>query len=204
VTAADLVVVPTGTANLASVLAAFRGLGVDPEVATSVAEVGRARRVVVPGVGSFGAAVAELRRMGLASMLEERVAADRPTLAICVGMQILSTASEESEGYVGLGAIAGKVTRFPETVRVPQLGWNQVRSGPNCEVLVDGWAYFANSYRFSSVPEGWSGAFTDHGGDFISAMERGNVLACQFHPELSGVWGRDLLGRWLQKSGGAL
>ena len=202
-TVADLVVVPTGTANLASVLAAFRRVGIDPQVATTVADVEQARRVVVPGVGSFGAAVAELRRMGLASMLEARVAADRPTLAICVGMQVLSTGSEESEGSVGLGAIAERVTRFPETVRVPQLGWNLVRSGPDCEVLVDGWAYFANSYRFESLPKGWFGAVTDHGGEFVSAMERGNVLACQFHPELSGVWGRDLLGRWLEKTGAA-
>lgn len=200
-TSADVVIVPTGTANLASVQAAFHRLGADPGIATSAAEVHRARCAVVPGVGSFGAAVAELGRRGLASAIEERIAADRPTLAICVGMQILSTASEESEGSVGLGAVAQKVTRFPDTVRVPQLGWNQIRSDDGCEVVLDGWAYFANSYRFESVPEGWSGAVADHGGTFVAALERGNVLACQFHPELSGAWGRDLLGRWLRKSG---
>jgi glutamine amidotransferase len=199
----DLAIVPTGTANLASVLASFRRLGVAPEVATSVAEVERARRVVVPGVGSFGAAMTELHRLGLPSVLAARIAADRPTLAICVGMQVLSTASEESDGSIGLRAVARKVTRFPDTVRVPQIGWNQVRSGAGCEMLVDGWAYFANSYRFESLPEGWSGAVADHGGGFVAAMERGTVLACQFHPELSGAWGRDLLGRWLDKTGAA-
>jgi imidazole glycerol-phosphate synthase subunit HisH len=200
VTATDLAIVPTGTANLASVLAAFRRLDVDTEVATAPADVEQARRVVVPGVGTFGAAMTELHRLGLASVLEARIAADQPTLAICVGMQLLSATSEESEGAGGLGTVAGRVTRFPDTVRVPQIGWNQVRPGVGCEILSEGWAYFANSYRFESLPEGWSGAITDHGGGFVAAMERGNVLACQFHPELSGAWGQDLLGRWLQKS----
>jgi len=198
VTVADVVIVPSGTANLASVLAAFRRLGTDPTVATTVAEIEQARRVVVPGVGSFGAAMGELSRLGLPGSLRERIAGNRPTLAICVGMQVLATTSEESEGSVGLGTVAERVTRFPETVRVPQLGWNQVRAGAGCEVLADGWAYFANSYRFESVAEGWSAALTDHGGSFVAAMERGNVLACQFHPELSGTWGRQLLGRWVQ------
>lgn len=200
-TLADVVIVPTGTANLASVLAAFRRLGVDPTVTTSVAEVEQARRVVVPGVGSFGAAMSELGRLGLPGSLRERVEEDRPTLAICVGMQVLAASSEESEGSVGLGSVAETVTRFPETVRVPQLGWNQVRAGAGCEVLADGWAYFANSFRFESVPEGWSAALAGHGGSFVAAMERGNLLACQFHPELSGVWGRELLGRWLDMTG---
>ena len=202
-TVRDVVIVPTGTANLASVLAAFRRLGSDPKVAATVAEVERARRVVVPGVGSFGAAMGELNRLGLLGALRERIAENRPTLAICVGMQILATTSEESEGIDGLGTIAERVTRFPETVRVPQLGWNQVSAGAGCEVLTDGWAYFANSYRFESVAEGWSAALTEHGGSFVAAVERGNVLACQFHPELSGTWGRELLGRWLDMTGGA-
>jgi len=76
-----------------------------------------------------------------------------------------------------------------------------VRAGAGCNVLADGWAYFANSYRFESVPDGWSAALADHGGSFVAAMERGNVLACQFHPELSGDWGRRLLGRWLDTTG---
>jgi imidazole glycerol phosphate synthase glutamine amidotransferase subunit len=197
VTVADVVIVPTGTANLASVLAAFRRLGADPTVATAVADVGEARRVVVPGVGSFGAAMGELGRAGLLSTLQERVGESRPTLAICVGMQVLAPSSDESERKPGLGVVDSNVTRFPDTVRVPQFGWNQVTAGVGCNVLTDGWAYFANSFRFESAPEGWSAALADHGGTFVAAMERGNVLACQFHPELSGDWGRGLLGRWL-------
>ncbi|HEX6300997.1 MAG TPA: imidazole glycerol phosphate synthase subunit HisH [Acidimicrobiia bacterium] len=195
-----LTVVPTGTANIASVLAAFRRLGVEPVVARDVTTVDESDRVVVPGVGSFGAAMSELDRLGMRDTLNQRLDEGRPTLAICVGMQLLAAASEESTGVEGLGHIAGRVTRFPDTVRVPQLGWNQVVVGPGCKILDDGWAYFANSYRIETVPDGWSGAATDHGGRFVAALERGNVLACQFHPELSGSWGGNILNRWLRNT----
>jgi imidazole glycerol-phosphate synthase subunit HisH len=198
-----LSVVPTGTANLASVLAAFRRLGVDPVVAGNVAEVDRAKRVVVPGVGSFGAAMSEVDRRDLREVLKRRLAEGRPTLAICVGMQLLATTSEESDGIEGLDHIGARVTRFPSMVLVPQLGWNQVVADAGCRFLRDGWAYFANSYRIERAPEGWSAARTDHGGRFVAALERGDVLACQFHPELSGSWGSDVLRRWLVATGSA-
>jgi len=194
----DLAIVPTGTANLASVMAAFSRLGARPEVVLTPAQAERVRRIVLPGVGSFGAAMAELDRNGLRRVLNERIEDGRATLAVCVGMQLLSTRSDESQDAVGLGSVAEDVTRFPDTVRVPQLGWNQVVAGPDSRFVDDGWAYFANSYRLATVPDGWAAAMTDHGGQFVAAMERGEVLACQFHPELSGRWGSDLLRRWFE------
>lgn len=194
----DLAIVPTGTANLASVVAAFARMGVRPEVVANAGDVERARRVVLPGVGSFGAAMAELDRNGLREVLRERIDVGRATLAVCVGMQLLATGSEESESSVGLGSVPAEVTRFPDTVRVPQLGWNQVVAGAGSRFLDDGWAYFANSYRLATVPDGWTAALTDHGGRFVAAMERDDVLTCQFHPELSGRWGSDLLRRWFE------
>ena len=80
---------------------------------------------------------------------------------------------------------------------MPQLGWNRVVPKEGCTFLNEGYAYFANSYRLTSIPEGWSGATSDHGGDFVAAIERGTILACQFHPELSGAWGAELVDRWL-------
>lgn len=198
-----LTVVPTGTANIASVLAAFRRLGTEPVVTRDVSTVDKSHRVVVPGVGSFGAAMAEIDRLGMRETLSQRLDEGRPTLAICVGMQLLATASEESADVEGLGHISGRVTRFPDSVRVPQLGWNQVVAGPGCAILDDGWAYFANSYRIETVPNGWLAAATDHGGRFVAGLERGGVLACQFHPELSGTWGRNILSRWLGNTGRA-
>jgi imidazole glycerol phosphate synthase glutamine amidotransferase subunit len=195
-----LVVVPTGTANIASVLAAFRRLRAPAQLARDVGDVETADRVVLPGVGSFGAALEEMDRTGLRQVLAARVGEGRPTLAVCVGMQMLAEASEESAGAVGLGVLSEDVRRFPDAVRVPQLGWNRVEPDGRCRFVDAGWAYFANSYRIDSVPAGWSGALTDHGGTFVSALERGDVLACQFHPELSGSWGAAVLGRWLGRA----
>lgn len=197
----SLTVVPTGTANMASVLAALRRLGVEATVIRDVAVVEKSDRVVLPGVGSFGAAMTELDRLDMRDVLRRRLDEGRPTLAICVGMQLLATASEESDGVEGLGHLSGNVTRFPDTVRVPQLGWNQVVAETDCRFLRDGWAYFANSYRIEEPPDGWSAAGADHGGMFVAALERGDVLACQFHPELSGSWGSDVLGAWLEATG---
>lgn len=195
-------VVPTGTANVASIMAALRRLGRRPSVARGPEEVTAASHVIVPGVGSFGTAMGEIDRAGMRVTLQTRLEEGRPTMAVCVGMQILAKGSEESEGAGGLGVLDQEVGRFPGTVRVPQMGWNEVKSGPGCRYVTDGWAYFANSYRFDQLPDGWFGAWADHGGEFVAAMERGDVLACQFHPELSGVWGSVILANWLEGSGG--
>ena len=190
-------VVPTGTANIASVAAAFRRLGTDVRPAESENEIRVADQLVLPGVGVFAAAMGHIDEYRWRRALVDRIQAGRPTLAICVGMQLLCEKSEESPGFSGLGVVRGTVTRLPQDLTVPQLGWNRVTPDSGCRFLRPGWAYFANSYRLGSVPDGWVGAKTQYGGGFVSAMERGDVLACQFHPELSGEWGSDLLSRWL-------
>ena len=195
--AADVVVVPTGVANLASVLAGFRRVGAVPEVALDAEAVLDAPRVMLPGVGAFGPAMEGLRAKALDTALRERIAAGRRTMAICVGLQLLFEASDESPGASGLGVIAGEVGRFPAGVRAPQFGWNEVRPAPDCRLLEPGYAYFANSYRALQAP-GCAVAWAEHGGRFVAAVERGSLLACQFHPELSGAYGRQLLERWLE------
>ncbi len=192
----------TGVANTASVIAAFRKLGVRAALASTPDEALRSARLVVPGVGSFGAIMDSLSDHGLVDALRDRIASGEPTLAICLGMQILAERSEESPGVAGLGVIGGSIERFDEPVlRVPQLGWNQVTPDGTCETLRSGAAYFANSFRLTQAPDGWGVATTQYGSRFISAIERGPVLACQFHPELSGAWGLSLLRRWLVRAG---
>lgn len=191
-------IVRTGTANTASVVAGLVRAGAEVEVTSDPARVEAAERVVLPGVGALGAARAALDASGLAEVLAARAREGRPTLGVCLGLQLLAEGSEESPGVAGLGVIAGIARRFPETVRVPQLGWNRVTPGPGCTLLSEGYAYFANSYRLVDAPEGWSVATSEHAGPFVAAIERGDVLACQFHPELSGAWGLELLRRWLE------
>ncbi len=195
----DVLIVPTGTANLASVKAAFQRLGATVAMAGQAAEIEAAERVVMPGVGAFASSIGHLRECGFADALSARVAAGRPTFAVCVGLQLLFEGSEESPDTRGLGVIPGQITRLPDSVRVPQLGWNRVEAGADCSLIEPGHAYFANSYRATPpLPDGWAVATADHGGPFIAAFERGPVLACQFHPELSGPWGQALIQRWLE------
>ena len=195
--AREAVVCRTGTANLASVFAGLRRAGGAPRMASCPADLRAAERVVLPGVGAFGAAMAALAEDGMAAPLRQRLAEGLPTLAICVGLQLLARASEESPGAAGLGALEASVTPFPDGVRRPQFGWNEVVAGAGCRLLVSGHAYFANSYRLAAAPEGWHAALADHGGPFVAALERDAVVACQFHPELSGPWGVALIARWL-------
>jgi glutamine amidotransferase len=195
--AREVVVLPTGTANLASVLAAFSRLGATTRIAGDAAMVSAAERVVLPGVGTFGAALAGLREAGLADAIAARVRSGAATLAMCVGLQVLFEESDETPGVKGLSVIQGRVGRFPETVRVPQFGWNRVEPTENSRFLAPGYAYFANSYRVLDAP-GCRIATAEHGGRFVAALERDHVLACQFHPELSGAYGRALIARWLE------
>ena len=196
--AAEVLVVATGVANLASVEAGLRRAGARARITEDAAAVTDAERVVLPGVGAFAAGIERLRALDLVDTLRARIAADRPTLAVCLGLQLLGEGSDESPECEGLGVLAARATRFGEGVRVPQLGWNRVTPDAGCRTLAAGFAYFANSYRLADAPAGWGVAWADHGGRFVAGLERGNVLACQFHPELSGRFGHELLCRWLE------
>jgi glutamine amidotransferase len=197
-----VLVVPTGTANMASVIAGLERAGAGARLTADAGEVLGADRLVLPGVGALGAAMQRLSGDGLVEALTARLREGRPTLAVCLGLQILCESSAESPGVPGLGVLKGRAEKFPGSVRVPQIGWNRVEAENGCRLVESGYAYFANSYRLKDPPDGWSVAFSDHGGRFVAGLERGAVLACQFHPELSGRWGLALIRRWLEQTGG--
>ena len=139
----------------------------------------------------------KLKQAGLASALRDRVDKGRPTLGICLGLQLLGRSSEESPGVTGLGCVPEEVRGFSPEVISPQMGWNHVVPAKDSKLLEAGYAYFANSYRFETIPERWTGATSEYGGPLVAALERGAVLGCQFHPELSGAYGERLMSRWL-------
>lgn len=194
-------IVTTGAANLASVRAAFARCGRSTRMIAKAEEVSLAQYLVIPGVGSFGAAIGRLNKLGLIEPLRKRIRQGKPTLAICLGLQLLASGSEESPNVPGLGLLNTIAKRIKDNddVRVPQFGWNNV--DPSCKdsLVTSGYAYFANSYLLTECDNSWSPSFTTYGDRFISAIERDCVLACQFHPELSGAWGHELLTRWLKK-----
>ncbi|HEX6944007.1 MAG TPA: imidazole glycerol phosphate synthase subunit HisF [Gemmatimonadaceae bacterium] len=193
----DVVIVDTGVANLASVRAAFHRLGVATDVTSAPQTVRRASRLVLPGVGAFGTGVAALRAKGLESPIREAFAEGKAVLAICLGLQMLCDSSEETPGVGGLGVLKGVCQRLPDESRVPHLGWNAVRPDDGCRTLASMDAAFANSFALRKAPSGWNAAWTRHGTPFIAAVERGPKIGCQFHPELSGTAGSQLLHRWL-------
>lgn len=195
----EVVIVDSGVANLASVQHAFARLDAQVEVTRDPAVVRRASRLVLPGVGAFGAGIGALRSRGLDTAVMEAVASGSPLLAICLGMQLLCEGSAESPGESGLGVVPGRCTRLPDGVRVPQLGWNAVDPDPECRFVGAMDAAWANSFVLADAPPSWAAAWTSHGTRFVAALERDAVLACQFHPELSGAAGRDLLRRWLTR-----
>lgn len=184
---------------MASIIAAFERLGCNVRLTANPAEIENADRAILPGVGAFGAGMNTLDSNNLSPSLKTRIAYNKPTLAVCLGMQLLAESSEETPGISGLGVINGHVKRFPQELRVPHFGWNQVIADERSRFLSTGFAYFANSYRLVTAPSPWISATCSYGSPFVAAVERGNILACQFHPELSGDWGAELLARWIEQ-----
>jgi imidazole glycerol phosphate synthase glutamine amidotransferase subunit len=199
-------IVSTGVANTASVIAAFKRLGANAQIIDDRKRIELASHLVLPGVGSFGHAMQRLQEQKMIEPLRDRILDGRPTLAICLGMQLFCASSDESPGVAGLGIIPANVRRFQlddtsesnSSLRVPHLGWNSVSSG-NCRFLSDGQAYFAHSYCIEEVTADWNIATANYGGGFVAALERQGVLACQFHPELSGEWGQELVAEWISQ-----
>lgn len=199
-TNAKVWVVKTGNANIASMQAGLRRAGAEPVLTESADEIRNAGRVVLPGVGTLGQTKQRLDERGLSEVLQARVRAGRPLFAVCVGLHLLFEESEESPGVPGLASVPGLIRKYPSDVRVPQFGWNRIEVNGEATYLESGEYYFANSYRLTTPPSGYVTATGDHGGPFVAAFERGGLLACQFHPELSGEVGGRVMQRWVEQS----
>ncbi|MEO5825660.1 MAG: imidazole glycerol phosphate synthase subunit HisH [Gemmatimonadales bacterium] len=192
----SIAIVSTGTANVASMEAGLRRAGAETFRTSDPDQVADAVGVVIPGVGTFAAAMKHLRETGIDDALRARFRSGQPVLAVCLGLQLLGRTSEESPGETGLGIVDLDVVGLPEGATRPQLGWNEVV--PSMPGMVEcGHAYFANSYCLRSEAEDWQPSHAHHGDQFLAAMQRDRQLACQFHPELSGAWGVALLTRWV-------
>lgn len=188
----------TSVANLASVRACFDRLERSYVVSRCPSQVAEASHLIIPGVGALAPCVESLRAAGVAEMLRARLRSNRPTMGICLGMQLMGLGSQESPGISGLGLIERHARRFSDSCVVPQMGWNRVLAPRPSRVFRSGYAYFANSYRWDvgESPDEW--AVSNYGGPFVAGFERGNIVGCQFHPELSGAWGMELIARFLE------
>ena len=201
----SLVIVDYGVGNLRSVYKAVEAAGAAAEVITSPDGLEGAAGIVLPGVGAFGDAAANLRAAGFEEPLRQAVQAGTPLLGICVGMQMLFDDSEEMGRHAGLGIIPGRVVRFAgdlhgpdgRLLKVPQIGWNQLchpQTDPLLAGVPDGaYAYFVHSYYCAPVDPAHAVATTDFGGPYAAVVRKDNVWGIQCHPEKSQAVGLRIL-----------
>ena len=200
-----LAIVDYGMGNLRSVQKAFERLGHAAEVTSDAERIASAPGVVLPGVGAFGACMANLTERGLVQPVREAIRGGRPFLGICLGMQLLFEESEEFGPVAGLGILAGRIVRFaPDPERkVPHMGWNTLRVRQRVPALADvsdgAWAYFVHSYYPVPADPSVIATTTPYGPEFASSVARDNVFACQFHPEKSQQLGLRLLDGWARQ-----
>ncbi len=167
--APKVAVADTGRCNLASMMAALQRNGADAYVCADPQGIVDADFAVLPGVGAFGPVAGRLRVSGLGPAFASRIRAEKPTLAVCLGMQLVFEASEESPGEPGIGALPGTFKAFGSEVRSPLFGWNLV-SDAGSFLSEPGWAYFAHSYRLEKAPPGWKAAISEYGGPYAAAL----------------------------------
>ncbi len=200
-----LAVIDYGAGNLRSVLHALTHLGVtDLRLVREPQELRGASKIILPGVGAFGAGMAQLQRQGLVVPLKQALAAGIPYLGICVGMQILYEVGEEMGEHAGLGVLGGRVIRFPrfDGLKVPHMGWNQLQVRQQC-ALLDGldagsYTYFVHSYYCAPTDRGTVAASVDYGVEFAAVVHHDNIFGVQFHPEKSQQTGLRILTNFLR------
>ncbi len=200
-----IVIIDYGMGNLRSVEKAFAFLGHDVVVSHDPAVVDEAAGIVLPGVGAFGDAMGELNARGLVSPLRDRLGEGVPFLGICLGYQLLFEESEESPGVDGLGILRGRVVRFPNGVKVPHMGWNDIRfarTHPVLEGIEEGsFFYFVHSYYVVPAQTDVTLTITAYGDDFASGVAERDLVAFQFHPEKSSSSGLRILDNFARICG---
>ena len=192
-------IVDYGMGNLRSVQKAFEHLGVEAAITTNPSDLASADRVILPGVGAFRDAIAELKRLDFVPAIRDVVASGKPFLGICLGLQLLFDVSYEDGEHEGLGIVPGKVIRFaPQPdLKVPHMGWNSLTFQQEHPILKDvapgSHVYFVHSYHVVPTDPSVIAATSDHGGPFVAMIAKGNLTATQFHPEKSQKVGLQLL-----------
>ena len=200
-----IAVIDYGMGNLRSVAKALEAAGAaDVRITSDPKIISQADKIVLPGVGAIKEAMRELRRLGLIKVIKDNIF-KKPFLGICLGLQLLFSESEEGGKVKGLGIFPGIVRRFPNKLKVPHMGWNQVRI-TNHESRItnfrnisnNSFFYFCHSYYAAPKDKSLIAAVTDYGKEFVSAIAKDNLFACQFHPEKSQESGLRLLKNFVK------
>ncbi len=194
----ELIVLDYGAGNLKSVTNILDRLDCEYKLTDKKQDIIDAERIILPGQGHFGQIMESLNSKGLTDILIRKINSGIPFLGICIGIQVLFEESEEAPGVKGLGIFHGKVVKFTEG-KIPQIGWNQLKTTENNSILTNDYVYFVNSYYV--VPENMEiiSAYASYSIDFAASIEYKNICAFQFHPEKSGEVGYEFFKRWVEK-----
>lgn len=190
--------------NIKSVEKALLFLGQEVKITDHAQEILSADKVVLPGVGAFGDAMGNLNRRGLVSVIRETVEKGTPFLGICLGLQLLFERSDEAPGVAGLGILPGEILRIPpkEGLKIPHMGWNSLHLEHEGrlfrKVSEQAYVYFVHSYYLKAGEEEIVKASTEYGVHIHASVEKGNVFACQFHPEKSSEVGLQILKNFVE------
>lgn len=194
-----IAIIDYNAGNLKSVEHALQFLGEECVITGDFREIERADRVILPGVGAFGDAMAELRRLELDKVIREVTAEAKPFLGICLGLQLLFEGSEESPGVEGLHILDGRILRIPKEdgLKIPHIGWNSLELQNDGRLFAglgeNPYVYFVHSYYLKAEDERIVTASAEYGAHIHASVESGSVFACQFHPEKSGAAGLAML-----------
>ena len=200
-----IAIIDYGAGNLQSVKKALDYIGAESKITMDKNEINAASHIILPGVGSFGDAMASIRKRNLEQTIKENASGKKPFLGICLGLQLLFSSSEESPGVEGLGIFDGEIVRIPETngLKVPHIGWNSVelkqKDGIFDGIKDNSYFYFVHSYYLKNAPDDIVAGVTEYGVPIQCAVQRGRVCATQFHPEKSGDAGLALLRNFVQR-----
>ncbi len=199
----NIAVINYGAGNLGSVTNALAKLGYQYNVTSDPAEVAAARVVIFPGVGAAGDCMQKLNDAGMSKAISNAIASKKPVFAICVGLQVLLGSTEEGGGYRCLDIIPGMVKKLPAGLKIPHMGWNQVKQIKK-HWIFEGIAdnanfYFVHSYYADPGDKSVIAGTTEYGATFCSMITRDNLVATQFHPEKSGETGLKLYSNFLKK-----
>lgn len=192
--------------NIRSVEKAMAKLGQEVWITRDRERIMNADKVILPGVGSFGDAMAHLREYNLVEVIKDVVAEKKPFLGICLGLQLLYESSEETPGVEGLGILKGKILRIPEQkdLKIPHMGWNSLHLQNDGKLFrgieQNPYVYFVHSYYLKAGEEETVKATTEYSVNIHASVEKDNVFACQFHPEKSGDLGLQILKNFAELS----
>lgn len=194
-----IAIIDYGMGNLRSVQKGLESIGLTASIATDPDQVVAAQGVILPGVGAFADAIQNLKDTGMDKAIFETVRLNKPFLGLCLGMQLMFSESEEDGIYQGLDLIQGRVIKLPPGEKVPHMGWNQINpvgGSPLFKGILDGsYFYFVHSY-YCAPEEDVAIATSQYGIEFTCAVQKGNIMATQFHPEKSSSLGLKVLGNF--------